>query len=203
MAEIWNTGLVFCSYIYNYGLLSIQSFWNMEPGNCTVTFSRSKTMVLAWNYMIYSLKIPCKSICQNSKSGPEVILLILQTRGRHKTLKSRYPIPPGTPISELSPVPGTPWYPYFGTLAGTRYPLVPLFRNWARYPVPPGTPSSELSPVLPGNPISEPWPVPGTSWYPFFGTLAGTRYPLVPQFLNWARYPLVPLFRNQAWYPVI
>ena len=60
------------------------------------------------------------------------VLDIVQCRGRHKFMKSRIPDPPGSPVVEPRPDPGTLW--------------IHCFWNLARIPVPPGSPFVETSP---------------------------------------------------------
>ena len=58
--------------------------------------------------------------------------MVIITRGRHKGLKTWYPVPSGTPISELSPVPP-------GTSISELSPVVPGIPISETTPVPPGT----------------------------------------------------------------
>ena len=68
--------------------------------------------------------------------------------------------------------------------------------NQSRFPVPHFLNPSRFS-VPPGSPILELRPVPGSPRFPNFGTQAGSRFPLVPQFSNIGRFP-VPHFWNQG-----
>ena len=89
---------------------------------------------------------------------------IIQTRGRHKTTESRIPDPPGSPVVEPRPDPGTPRIPSFVIEAGSRYPPDPQLRNQGRIPVPPG------------SPVVESRLDPGTPRIPYRGTQHGLRY---------------------------